>query len=292
MRALVLGGTRFVGRAIVDELLARGHEPTLFHRGQSGAGLFPDCQRVLGDRRESLGALAGREWDWVLDVCAYIPREARMAGEAFARCAARCLTVSTVSVYAPTGGRGPAEGDALLELDDPATETVDASTYGGLKSLVEMEAQAAWGSRLLTVRPGLVAGPWDTTDRFTYWATRDSPHPAPDRLGQPMQIVDVRDLATFCVRSLEQGLHGPYNVCGDETTLAGMLSACGVEPTAGGAGQPLVLPGDGSADYFLRCSNAKAKSAGLSLRPLAETARDTRAWWESQGRPRLSTEPS
>lgn len=286
----MLGGTRFVGRAIVERLVERGHPTTLFHRGQSGPGLFPECEHVLGDRKSSLAALEGRPWDVVVDVSAYVPRDVRSAVAALAPNTGRCVFISTVSVYARVEGRGPTEEDATLPLEDPETENVDASTYGGLKALCEDEVRRGWPGRAAIVRPGLVAGPNDPTDRFTYWAVREGPTPAPARLDQPVQVVDSRDLAAFCVGAAEQSLEGTFNVCGDSVAFGEMLAACGCAPSPGGQGQPLVLPGDGSADFLFRCSNAKAKAAGLQLRPLAETAHDTRAWWESKGRPRLNTE--
>jgi 2'-hydroxyisoflavone reductase len=295
MRVLVLGGTRFVGRAIVEALLARGCQATLFHRGQSGAGLFPDCEHVHGDRRESLAALDGRTWDWVVDTCAYIPREVRMAGEALADKVPRCLFVSTVSVYAPSE-HGPDETSALATLDDLETETVDATTYGGLKAACEREAAAAWGDGLTVVRPGIVIGPHDPTDRFTYWATRSGPTRVPPRLSQPVQAIDARDLGQFCAGLVEAGTGGVMNACGEETTLGAMLEACGVEPVpddaAWGLGLPMVLPQDGSRDAVFRCDTSRARAAGLANRPLRETAADTRAWWEASGRPKLSTEPA
>ncbi|MCC6403695.1 MAG: epimerase [Fimbriimonadaceae bacterium] len=296
MKVLVLGGTRFVGRAMVEALLGAGHEVALFHRGQSGPGLFPECEHILGDRRESLGKLADRSWDAVFDVCAYIPREARMAGEALAAGSSWCLLVSTISVYDNTGGPGPNESAAVLSLDDPATETVDAETYGGLKALVEAEAHEAWGDRLAVVRPGIVAGPNDPTDRFTYWATRSGPTRVPPRLEQPVQAIDARDLARLCLLLAEGRISGTFNACGEQTTLGGMLASCGVEPVEDAAawelGLPLVLPADGSSDFLFRCPSDRARAHGLANRPLAETAADTRAWWESQGRPPLKTEPA
>ena len=281
MRVLVLGGTAFVGRAIVEQLLARGHEPTLLTRGRTGADLFPGTPRVTGDRSGPLAALG--DWDAVVDVSNYVPRHVSQAADALGS-VGRYLLISTVSVYG-------LDGSVLPEQRD--TEEVTGETYGRLKVACENEAASRFGDRLTVVRPGIVAGPHDVTDRFTYWARR-----APQggriavtgRLDQPVQVVDSRDLANLCVQLLEDDRPGTFDAVGpaEPVTLGELVSVCAdgadhelVELPHGPA-LPLVLP-DPAADPLFRRSRAEAEAAGLTSTPLLQTARDTRAWDQGRG---------
>ncbi|MGE0001987.1 MAG: epimerase [Fimbriimonadaceae bacterium] len=299
MKILVLGGTVFVGRAIVERLLELGHDVSLFHRGVTHKNLFSGVPEYYGDRKEGMVSLPDERWDWVLDTSAYIPREVRIASEATSDRADRYLLISTISVYADQSMPGPHEGSALIELEDPATETVDANTYGGLKVLCEREAARTWGERLTIVRPGIVIGPNDPTDRFTLWATRQGRLPVPDRLDQPIQAIDTRDLASFTAGLVERGITGTFNACGEDSALGEMAAACGVEAQPipipewekAGLHLPMLLPLDGSSDGIFRTDASRARAQGLSHRPLAYSARDTLAWWHTQGKPGLKTEP-
>lgn len=281
MSVLVLGGTAFVGRAIVDELLARGHQPTLLTRGRTGADLFPGVPRITGDRSGPLEPLG--DWDAVVDVSNYVPRQVEQAAEALGA-VGRYLLISTVSVYA-------LDGSVLPELRD--TEEITGETYGRLKVACENDAAARYGDRLTVVRPGIVAGPHDVTDRFTYWARR-----APQggriavtgRLDQPVQVVDSRDLANLCVQLLEDDRPGTFDAVGpaDPVTLGELVSTCAdgaehelVELPADPV-LPLVLP-DPALDPAFRRGRAEAEAAGLTSTPLLQTARDTRAWDKGRG---------
>lgn len=299
MKTLVLGGTVFVGRAIVERLVAQGHDVALVHRGIKARGLFPGVREFHSDRMESLGQAPLEEWDWVVDTSAYVPRAVRLASEALRDVADRYLLVSTVSVYADQSLPGPREDSPLAILDDPETETVDGDTYGGLKVLCEQAVHEAWNGRGTVVRPGIVIGPHDPTDRFTFWATREGPLPIPDRLDQPIQAIDARDLASFTVGLMESGTAGTFNACGEDTTLGEMAAACGVETrpvshdawTAAGIQLPMLLPLDGSSDGIFRASTVLARQNGLQNRPIAESAADTLAWWHTNGRPPLKSAP-
>ena len=322
MRVLVLGGTAFVGRAIVQALLAGGHEVVLFGRGRTGADLFPGVQRSLGDRAPGdYGALAGTRWDCVVDVSAYVPRHVRQVLDALGVPGAgleasggarwpdrfeRYLLISTGSVYDRLRAvPGLDEGSPrLAPLRD--TEEVDEDTYGPLKVACEDEALARCGARATIVRPGVVAGPHDPTDRFTWWVRRAA---AGGRLAlpadpdQPVQVVDSRDLAALVVALLTAGRAGVYNAVGPEpaTTLAGLVRACAhaagsevevvpVPPAALHPPLPLVAP-DPSWVVMSQRSAARARAAGMPATALTRTAADVLAWDRERGAPPLRVGP-
>jgi 2'-hydroxyisoflavone reductase len=294
MRALIFGGTQFVGRHIAEEAERRGHSLTLVHRGKTNPGLFPGAEHVALDRLESLDALRGRAFDAVVDVSAYVPRAVRLARQALADQFGRYLFISTISVYdlAAMGAiTHPDESAPLLELEDPTTEVINADTYGGLKVLCE-RGLADLGDRLTIVRPGIVVGRYDHTNRFHHWTreilTREEVA-VPPRLDQPSQWIDGADLARLTWDLLEQGVAGAFNACGPATAetlgsmLNGIAAATDRNPTwipADAEELPkmrFLLPQDGSADAMFRVSNAKAISAGLRFRPFAETVADVAA---------------
>jgi 2'-hydroxyisoflavone reductase len=300
MRILVLGGTRFVGRRIVDSALRQGHEVTLFHRGSSGPDLFPKAEHVLGDRHSDLARLGGREWDATVDVCAYIPREVTELAAALDGRGGRHLFVSTVSVYAPPPGPGLTEDAELIELDDPTTEKVTGATYGGLKVLCERAAARAYGPDLLVVRPTYVIGPNDHTWRFPTWVRRIAAGgevlcPGPASI--PMQVIDARDQGDFAIHLLERGGGGTFHTASPRPpfSLGDLLSAtadavapAGTKLTWVDGGLlaeeglddrafPFWAPGEADFDV-LAADPSAAYSAGLSPRPLADTIRDTAEW--------------
>jgi 2'-hydroxyisoflavone reductase len=304
---LVLGGTRFVGRHIAHAALAAGCELTLFNRGQTDPAAFPGVRHLAGDRDGGLDALAERRWDVVVDTCGYVPRIVRASAELLSERIERYVYVSSASVYADKSHAGLTEEAALASLDDPDSEDVDAD-YDGLKAACEAVVREVMGDRAVIVRPGLVAGPCDPTNRFTYWVTRIARGGdvlAPEPRDQPLQLIDARDLAAFVMR-LAPAASGAFNAVGDVTTMESALEAI-VDATAAGArlrwidedrllaaglepwrDLPLWLaPGsDPSYRGFLAMSNARAKTAGLDLRPLAETIRDTLAWASEAPPPR------
>jgi len=271
VRILVLGGTAFVGRAFVDAATAAGHELTLFNRGRTGPGLFPDLEHVKGDRERDLSQLDGRHFDAVYDSSGYTPGVVRRSVDALDT--DRYVYVSTISVYADPTVAGRDEDAPLLE---------HGGGYGAQKAASERVLPAD----ALIVRPGVVAGPHDTTDRFPYWVRARAAGgrfeaPAPPE--HPIQLIDARDLATFTLELLERGAAGPYNVVGEKTTFAGMLDACpgdGTPDWVGGSDRfPLWVP-PGEENVF-DVSDARALQAGLRRRPLTETARDTLTWVEA-----------
>jgi 2'-hydroxyisoflavone reductase len=290
MDVLVLGGTSFVGRWIVEDLLERGHTPTLFTRGVTGADLFPGTARRTGDRETGdYASLEGSSWDAVVDVSAYVPRHVAQAADAVK--AGRYLFISTGSVYdrLAAGDGISEESPRLAPYRD--SEVVDGDTYGPLKVACEDDVLSRFGDRATVVRPGIVAGPHDPTERFTYWTRQSGTVEVPGRLDQPVQVVDARDLARLVTVLLEKDLPGTYNAVGPQPplTLGELVRVCGatelVEKPAV-PGFPLVLP-DETWDVMFRRSAAKALEVGMPATPLEVTAADTRAWDVARGLPEI-----
>ena len=294
-----MGGTRFVGRHLVEAALVRGHALTLFNRGQSAPDLFPQVEQLYGDRGGDLSALKGRQWAAVIDTCGYVPRIVRQSVESLAAAVDRYVFISTVSVYAEGNPRGMNEDSPLAQLNDETLEEVNDETYGGLKVLCEAVVTQAYAERASIIRPGLIVGPHDPTDRFTYWPWRVAHGGevlAPGYPDQPVQIIDARDLGEWIVRLTEMHAGGVFNAVGPDyhLTTRRMLEECvsecnpaahltwvgeqfllqtGAEPWSE---IPVWVPAKDAA--FATVSNAKAIAAGLKFRSLAETIRDTLAW--------------
>jgi 2'-hydroxyisoflavone reductase len=312
MRLLVLGGTKFLGRHAVDAALAAGHEVTIFNRGQTRPDAFPQVERLRGDRDGSLGALASREWDGVVDTSGYVPRVVRQSSELLRGAVGRYVFVSSISVYADLS-RPVDESTRVAALEDPASERVEAD-YGALKAACERVVTGVYGERGTSVRAGLIVGPYDPTDRFTYWPRRLAAGGvvlAPGKPSAPVQLIDARDLGAWLVRLAESGPGGVLNATGpaEPLTLGELLERAGravdsdarlvwvdeqrlldagVEPWTE---LPLWAPG---AEYagMQRADIRRALAAGLRFRPVEETARDTLAWSREAGeqRPTLSRE--
>ena len=304
MRLLLLGGTSFVGRAITERALVAGHELTLFSRGRTGAELFPGVPRLRGDRDAGdYAALAGGTWDAVVDVSAYVPRHVQEAADALDDAVERVLFISTGSVYDRSRAAEPMTEDVPRLAPERGTEQVTAQTYGPLKVACEDDVRARFGERAVVVRPGVVAGPHDPTDRFTWWvrrAARGGRLALAGRPEQPVQVVDSRDLAALVVALLEDGATGTYNAVGpaEPTTLAELVRTCAdaagtsvelvpVDPGAVDPPLPLVLPDPGS-DVMFRRDASRARAAGLPATPLLQTARDVLAWDRERGEPPLA----
>jgi 2'-hydroxyisoflavone reductase len=303
MRLLVLGGMAFVGRAIVADALERGDDVTLFGRGRTGTGLFPGVRRLVGDRdTDDYAALRGgadgrgRPWDAVVDVSGYVPRHVGGAMDALGDRAGRYLFISTNAVYA-----GPGAGeDTPRKAPVRDTEVLDNETYGRLKVACEDDVNARYGGRATVVRPGVVVGPHDTSDSFPYWVRRAAAGgrvALPADPDQPVQVVDVRDLARLVGGLLHAGRGGAYHAVGpaEPTTLAGLIETCArtagseveivpVPPSAAPRSFPLVR-----TDAFTqRRSPDRARAAGLPATPLAKTAADVLAWDRERGEPPLT----
>jgi nucleoside-diphosphate-sugar epimerase len=302
VRLLVLGGTAFLGRAVVKSALARGHEVTLFNRGKTNPELFPEAEKVRGDRNDDLSALEGYEWDAVVDVATFLPRAVRLATEALRDRVERYVFVSSISAYSDFST--PASEDSpLAQLENPESESIE--DYGPLKAECERLVQEAFGARALVVRPGLIVGPHDPTDRFTYWPRRVAEGgrmlaPAPP--DQPVQFIDVRDLGDWIVTAIEAGRSGAYNATGEPTTFARLLDGCmrvsgdaeivWVPPerlVEAEVGEWMELPLWIVTPEFAAMQQtdiSKALRDGLRFRPLEETIRDTLAWDAERTTPR------
>ena len=298
MRILVLGGTKFLGRAVVDAALARGHDLTLFHRGQTNPDLFPGVERLQGDRAGDLTGLSGREWEAVVDTSGYVPRTVRTSAELLRDSARHYTFVSSISVYS-SYAEAVTEASPVAQLDGASADELapDFSNYGALKALCEEEAERAFGGRALNVRAGLIVGPHDPTGRFTYWPhriARGGEVLAPGAPKRPVQLIDVRDLAAWIVGSAETGLAGRFNAVSPPLPQSELLEACargsGSTPTftyvdeewlvAREVGQWVELPlwvytEEPGSERLLEADASRAIAAGLTFRPPEETARAT-----------------
>lgn len=302
-RILVLGGTSFLGPAQVDYLLARGHEVTLFNRGRTNPGLFPGVERLVGDRSTAdLDALRGREWDAVIDNSATIPRWVSESTALLRDQVEHYLYVSSISVYSDNSIVGMAEDAPVHQLEDPNTEDVFGVNYGGAKALCEEHTRTVFGERAIVVRPGLIVGPRDGTDRFTYWplrVDRGSEILAPGEPTNPVQFIDVRDLGEFMVRLVETGTSGVYNATGPlarplsiEEMLYGVKAATDTPSTFTWVSAdflasqqirpwqdlPVWIPPQDGMQGFSQIDVSLAVEAGMTFRPLAVTAEDTLTW--------------
>jgi 2'-hydroxyisoflavone reductase len=284
MRILILGGTRLVGRQIVAEAISRGHDVTLFNRGQTDPGAFPDATKLIGDRNGDLAALSAGEWDATIDVCAYLPHQVRTLLTSLGKRSGHYTFISTISVYGEDIEPGGfTEEQPLLK---PAWDDVmDMAKYGELKVACEQVAAELAGDRLLTIRPGYVVGPHDYTERFTYWVRKvvdGEPIIGPDA-EQPLQCIDGRDLATFTMDCLERAEVDAYNVTApqDPPTFAEVLAtiARGLrvdlpEVTWTEANDDLPLSAPPEWWPSMQADLSKATAAGLKWRPLEDTVRD------------------
>lgn len=282
MKILILGGTKFLGRALTEAAMAKGHEVTLFHRGLHDAGAFPHVQHIIGDRNVDLGRLQGHEWDAVIDTSGFEPEAVSGAAKQLKNQVKHYTFIST-------------------EQMDPGQK------YGAKKALCEQAAQEEFPNRTLVIRPGLIVGPYDVSDRFTYWPARfhrggEVLVPLPE--DRKLQFIDVRDLSAWIIRLVEQEVVGTLHASGSEYTMEEVVQACkhlnpdGVTCTwvseeflvTNGVGEwmelPLWIQSDSLVGMFA-LDNTKAFANGLTTRPLIEIVGDTFSWDQS----RSSTAP-
>lgn len=313
---LVLGGTGFIGPHLVRHAVARGHRVTIFTRGRRQADLPASVIRLIGDRNGQLGALHGKRWDAVIDDSATNPDWVRQSTELLRDAVGRYLFTSSTGVYYPYLRRGLDESVAPRVLaDDPN----DASArFGVAKARCEKQTQDVFGDRAVIVRPTYIVGPGDTTDRFPYWPVRlarGGDVLVPGRRDDPVQIIDVRDLAELMVALVEESRSGIYNAAGPRETLAmprfveeavraldAKVTLTPVDDYAflkkhriGEAVPWVMLEGNDLGHTSIR--NERAIAAGLRFRPVANTVRDTLAWWqtvppERRASPRFAITPA
>lgn len=310
MNILILGGTGFLGPHTVEYALSRGHRLTLFNRGKTRPELFPQVEKLRGDRDPAKGdglkALDGRTWDAVIDTSAYIPSRTRASSAALAKACKFYVLVSTMSVYGDVSKPGMDETSPVATLPKPDDETLTPETYGALKYLCEREVERAMPGRVACVRPSLIVGPGDPTDRFTYWVWRTG-H-AGGRLpaevlspGDPaecVQFIDVRDLGRWLVTLVEDGHAGVFNALGPKGTLTmqEFLHGCKVvtgsraefrwasdaflekQGIAAWTDMPMWVTSAPDSRGMQRARGDRAWAMGLTLRPAGDTIRDTWQW--------------
>ncbi|MBK9246443.1 MAG: NAD-dependent epimerase/dehydratase family protein [Burkholderiales bacterium] len=298
MRLLILGGTRFLGRHLVEAALARGAQPTLLNRGRTAPGLFPAVEQLRGDREGDLQVLRGRTWDAVIDTCGYLPRVVRRSAQALRDAVGRYLFVSSISVYADAAASRQDEHAPRAQLPGDDCEDIP-NHYGALKAACEDEVQRLFGERAILLRPGLIVGPFDPSGRFTYWVqrvARGGAVLAPPSPAYPVQFIDARDLAAWMLELLHRQRSGAFNASGPAAPLSfgGFLEQCRqalgapaefVWPDAAFLERHGVAPwtelplyaGEGGRGLN-EVSLARALSDGLRLRPIGETCVDTARW--------------
>jgi 2'-hydroxyisoflavone reductase len=303
-RLLILGGTAFLGRHLVDAALERRHAVTLFNRGRTNPGLYPMVEHIAGDRDGGLAALAGRRWDAVIDTSGYVPRLVRQSAIALEAAVEHYCFVSTISTYAKPERPGLDETAPIATLDDPLVEAVTPETYGALKGLCEAAVEGVLPGRALIIRPGLIVGPHDPSDRFGYWVARlrrGGTVLVPGRKEAPIQLIDARDLAAWMIRMVESQATGLYNATGpaEALTMGGLLDT-GRQALESAAefdwveddfllGQdeavalPFWIPASETAQAGLLAMDCRrAIGAGLKFRPLSETYQDMAAWLDTR----------
>jgi 2'-hydroxyisoflavone reductase len=306
LRILILGGTQFLGVHITERAVARGHQVTLFNRGHTHTELFPQLEKLQGDRDGKLDALKGRSWDVVIDDSGYVPRHVRLSAELLAPVVHEYIYVSSISAY---GGfaKPNDENSPLGKLADESVEKIDEQTYGPLKALCEKSVLAALPDRAAIVRPGYVVGPNDHTDRFTYWparAARGGEMLVPGTPRDHIQFIDVRDLARFTIDVAERNIRGTFNLVTPpgKFTMGHLIAASVASANALAhptpppkptwvpaeflakhdpsldADIPIWAPASGDTAALAEVSDTRAVRAGLHITPIEQTVRDTLAW--------------
>lgn len=302
MRILIIGGTRFLGRALSEATLERGHELTLFHRGQTNPDLFPQAEHIQGNRDGEIENLGDGQWDAVIDTCGYVPRIVGMSAAYLADKVKHYVFISSISAYTETTEVNRDEDAPLATMDDPTSEEMTGESYGPLKVLCEQAAEEALPGRTTIIRPGLIVGPHDPSNRFTYWPVRirkGGDVLIPDAPTMPSQIIDVRDIAEFTLTVIENEAIGIYNVCGPQKphTFNDIFDAC-KEVSGSHANlipvseefltqqevgpwmeMPLWLP-DETGKALMHVNVDRAVQAGLTFRSLQDTIRATLDWYD------------
>ena len=300
---LILGGTRFLGPALVESAKKAGWSITLFNRGKSNPGRFPELEQLHGDRNESTKPLEGRKWDAVVDTSGYFPRQIRSAMESLKGNIGQYVFISSISVYADMSTPCD-ESSKVATTKDENAEKVTGENYGALKALCEQAAEKAMPGRVTNIRPGLIVGPDDGCDRFTYWpvrVARGGDVLAPGAPSDPVQFIDVRDLADFTIGLLDTKTTGVFNANGPAKPLGigGLLDACKSVSASNAkfvwvpasfleeqkveawSDMPVWLPPTGENAGANSTSIARALAKGLAFRPLPVTIKDTLDWWRT-----------
>ena len=314
MRILIIGGTRFLGRHLVTAALARDHDVTLFNRGNYST--HADVETIEGDRHTELHKLKGRRWDAVVDTSGHLPRAVRAVAEVLADSVNRYVFISSQNAYADVSVPDITEDYPRATLTEEQLDQANAidttgqpsygSLYGGLKALCEQAAEEVMPGRVLILRPGLIVGPYDYSDRFTYWVVRVASGGevlAPGRPERFIQFIDVRDLAEWTIEMIERSAAGAYNTHGqpNAVTMRALLDECKKvshsdaqfvwaseeflleQKVAAWSEMPLWLPEEAALHLrgFMFVSPRKAIDEGLTFRPVGDTIRDTLSWFRT-----------
>jgi 2'-hydroxyisoflavone reductase len=305
MDLLILGGLSFLGRHLLEQAVERGHHVTTFTRGRRNADLYPEVEKLVGDRDGDLDALRDREWDAGIDTSGYVPRVVRASAELLRGSVPHYTFVSSLSVFADLATPGLSESSPVATTPDTTVEEITGETYGPLKALCEHAVTTVYGDAALVIRPGLIVGRYDPTDRFTYWPHRVAAGCevlAPGTPDDPVQIVDAADLADWTLDMVERRKSGTYNATGpaEPLSLGHLLDVCrdvsgsdatftwispdflaehGAEPWSD---LPVWVPDTPDMAGFSRFDCSRAVAAGLTFRSLGDTVRDTLAWDRSR----------
>lgn len=317
LKILIIGGTRFLGRALVESARERGHELTLFNRGQSNPGLFGNIKCFHGDRDGGLAVMSDGRWDAVVDTCGYFPRIVQQSAEFFKNRARHYTFISSISVYKDLSRPGFDETAPVGTINDTSKEEITEQTYGPYKAICEAMIREAFADHALIIRPGLIVGPYDLSDRFTYWVTRcarggDMLIPKPE--AREFQYIDVRDLADWTITMIENGADGIFNATGPDydLTMKKFIGVCktvtGSRPETYWVDEQFLLDHDVAAWTelpiwitekgflgMLKADVSRAQKAGLKHRPLIDTIRDTYQWAVSRPadyKPRAGLDPA
>lgn len=308
LKVLIFGGTGFIGPHFVRELHDGGHKVTLLNRGKRNPGLFPDVETLIADRNVAgyIDVLKGREWDVVVDDSGYFPRQVQASADALKDRVQHYIYISSISAYAEPIPVGCDEDAKLAPLDDPDAKTITDKNYGGLKAACEQIVEKTFGQRQAVIRPTYIVGPGDHTDRFTYWpwrVARGGEMLVPGTPTDPMQFIDVRDLAEFTRRCVEQRIPGRYNLCNPPgaVTMGDVLEAAKrvtAKANTKFRWAPLKFleenkllesgelttwsPPTGDSAGFSLVSSARGVAKGLRFRSVDTTVRDLLAWYDQR----------
>ncbi len=316
LRILFLGGTGFLGPHTVKHAIARGHQVTLFNRDRSKENLFPELESIIGNRDPKIGdglsGLKGKRWDCVIDTSGYIPRIVEASSKLLADYSDQYLFISSISVYADFKTAGQDETAEVGTLEDINVEKIDGKTYGPLKAYCEKAAENNFKNRTTIIRPGLIVGPRDRTDRFTYWPVRIAKGGeilAPGDGKDFVQYIDVRDLGAFIINCLETKAMGTFNATSpiyNETT-ADMLNYCrdvinkdadftwadteflNTHDVKSWSDMPVWVPRQGENSGLSQINSEKAEKIGLDMRAREDTIRDTLTWFVDQPKGRQNS---
>jgi 2'-hydroxyisoflavone reductase len=316
---LILGGTGFIGPHLTEEALRLGWKVTHFNRGKRAPGGVPEVETLIGDRNGQLDALRGRKWDVVIDDTGQIPKYVKMSAELLAPNVGYCLFISSISAYASFAQPND-ESSPVGHLDDPNIDKTTNDTYGPMKALCEKYSMQAFKGRASVVRPGYIVGPLDSSDRFTYWpvrASRGGEMMAPGTARDPIQVIDVRDLAAWMMKLAQRRTTGYFNAVSPPRafTMGDLIEASVRASPASGVRVTWVpedflatqwkvedldfppwSPMSGDTAGASLTSTTRAQRAGLKTRPLQETVTDTLAWFHTlpsarQEKPRAGIDP-